>query len=205
MHGANRLGGNSLSDLLVFGKRAGEHAAIYAKNLTKAPEINNSQLEEAMRQALAPFEDNGDENPYTVHQDLQTCMEEQVGIVREGAEIEKALEGLRNLEERAGKTRVEGHRQFNPGWHLAIDLRNLLTISTAIATCALNRKESRGGHTREDFPDSNEEWEKTNSVVREKNGEISLENATRSEMPEELQQLLTFYPKERGSDDRSNR
>ena len=190
MHGANRLGGNSLSDLLVFGKRAGEHAAKYAKDLAKTPEINNSQLEEAVRQALQPFEDTGQENPYTVQQDLQTAMEENVGIVRDGPEIEKALDELTKLKARAAKTRVEGHRQFNPGWHIALDLSNLLTVATAIATCALNRKESRGGHTREDFPESNGEWEKSNSVVREKNGEISLENAPRSEMPEELKKLM---------------
>jgi succinate dehydrogenase / fumarate reductase flavoprotein subunit len=190
MHGANRLGGNSLSDLLVFGKRAGEHAAKYAKDLAKTPEINNSQLEEAVRQALQPFEDTGQENPYTVQQDLQTTMEENVGIVRDGPEIEKALDDLTKLKARAAKTRVEGHRQFNTGWHIALDLSHLLTVATAIATCALNRKESRGGHTREDFPESNGEWEKSNSVVREKNGEISLENAPRSEMPEELKKLM---------------
>jgi succinate dehydrogenase / fumarate reductase flavoprotein subunit len=190
MHGANRLGGNSLSDLLVFGARAGQHAADYAKDLPRLPNAAADQIEAAKRAALRPFEDGGTENPYELQQELQQCMEDNVGIVRTRAEMEKGLAELQKLKERLGKVKVEGHRQYNPGWHLALDLRNLIIVSEAIAISALKREESRGGHTRDDFPDSNDEWERVNTVVRDKTGEISFEHAPRPDMPAELRELL---------------
>ncbi|MEE8395850.1 MAG: fumarate reductase/succinate dehydrogenase flavoprotein subunit [bacterium] len=192
MHGANRLGGNSLSDLLVFGARAGKGAADYAKGLSTTPAVRREQVEAATKMALTPFDEPGTENPYTVMQDLQHCMENNVGIVRNKADMEKGLEELKGLRARAAKSHVEGHRQYNTGWHYAIDLRNLLTVSEAIALSALNRPESRGGHTREDFPESSAELEKVNTVVKEKNGAMTLEHATRPEMPPDLVELMTL-------------
>ncbi|MBI4082859.1 MAG: fumarate reductase/succinate dehydrogenase flavoprotein subunit [Candidatus Lambdaproteobacteria bacterium] len=192
LHGANRLGGNSLSDLLVFGKRAGEYAAKYAKDRSSGPRIDEGQVREAQQTALAPFEGNGTENPYTLLRDLQTVMEEGAGIVRNKADLEQGLENLKKLVARHRDVKVEGSRHFNPGWHYAVDLRNLMTVSQAVALCALNREESRGGHTREDHPDSVTKWEQVNSVVRLRNGEMQLEHARRPDMPDELKALLTL-------------
>ncbi len=192
MHGANRLGGNSLSDLLVFGARAGKGAADYAKGLSTTPAVRREQVEAATKMALTPFDEPGTENPYTVMQDLQHCMENNVGIVRNKADMEKGLEELKGLRARAAKSHVEGHRQYNTGWHYAIDLRNLLTVSEAIALSALNRPESRGGHTREDFPESSAELEKVNTVVKEKNGAMTFQHTARPEMPPDLVELMTL-------------
>ena len=158
MHGSNRLGGNSLSDLLVFGKLAGEAAAkqVVAGSLRRT--ADQAQVAAAQRTALAPFEGGvsggtvGTENPYTIQQELQQCMNDLVGIIRTGEELSRALEQIETFKERGQRLLVEGHRQYNPGWHLALDLRNMLLISEAVARAALAREESRGGHTRDDFP-----------------------------------------------------
>ncbi|MEU3251867.1 fumarate reductase/succinate dehydrogenase flavoprotein subunit [Streptomyces sp. NPDC006997] len=162
MHGSNRLGGNSLSDLLVFGRRAGWHAAEYAQGLTGArPVVDDAQVDTAAEEALRPFSVTG-ENPYTLHQELQRTMNDLVGIIRREAEMEQALRALAELRERAARAGVEGHRQFNPGWHLALDLRNMLLVSECVARAALERTESRGGHTREDFPGMDRAWRPLN-------------------------------------------
>jgi len=165
MHGSNRLGGNSLSDLLVFGARAGLGAAAYVEGLGKdRPTVELSLIDEASRQALAPFEEEGGENPYTLHQEIQQTMNDLVGIIRTAEEIERALAKLEELRTRAQHLTVEGHRQFNPGWHLALDLRNMLVVSECVARAALLRQESRGGHTRDDFPAMDPAWRRKNLV-----------------------------------------
>ncbi|HWI19584.1 MAG TPA: fumarate reductase/succinate dehydrogenase flavoprotein subunit [Vicinamibacterales bacterium] len=165
LHGANRLGGNSLSDLLVFGKRAGEHAAIFAK-ANRMPAVNNDQVEEAARKALAPFERTGGENPYDIQHSLQNTMQNLVGIVRLEHEMERAVEEVAKLSKRAANTQVHGHREYNPGWHTALDLEHLLTVSEAIARAAILRKESRGAHFRDDYPDKSKEWAQYNIMVK---------------------------------------
>ncbi|MEU8829892.1 fumarate reductase/succinate dehydrogenase flavoprotein subunit [Streptomyces sp900116325] len=172
MHGSNRLGGNSLSDLLVFGRRAGLHAAGYAAGLSAAPEVDDEQIDEAAAEALRPFsaESLADgataENPYTLHLELQQTMNDLVGIIRRAPEMEQALEKLAALRVRAHRAGVEGHRQFNPGWHLSLDLRNMLLVSECIARAALERTESRGGHTREDCPTMERSWRPANLLCR---------------------------------------
>ncbi|MFD5421599.1 fumarate reductase/succinate dehydrogenase flavoprotein subunit [Streptomyces sp. NPDC127069] len=167
MHGSNRLGGNSLSDLLVFGRRAGLHAARYAADGGERPAVSQEQIDAAAAEALAPFHaDEGAENPYTLHQELQTTMNDLVGIIRREAEMAEALTRLATLRARAARAGVEGHRQFNPGWHLALDLRNMLLVSECVARAALERTESRGGHTREDRPAMEREWRPVNLLCR---------------------------------------
>ncbi|WP_411114338.1 fumarate reductase/succinate dehydrogenase flavoprotein subunit [Streptomyces sp. 029-5] len=179
MHGSNRLGGNSLSDLLVFGRRAGLHAAAYAAGLGARPALDEGQIDAAAAEALRPFGADGAargdgsgpdgrpaENPYTLHQELQQTMNDLVGIIRREQEMEQALERLAELRVRAGRAVVEGHRQFNPGWHLALDLRNMLLVSECVARAALERTESRGGHTREDWPGMDADWRRVNLYCR---------------------------------------
>ncbi|GAA2996774.1 fumarate reductase/succinate dehydrogenase flavoprotein subunit [Streptomyces fulvorobeus] len=172
MHGSNRLGGNSLSDLLVFGRRAGQHAAAYAAGLTALPLVDGEQIDAAAAEALRPFSAKGPrdgsaaENPYTLHQELQQTMNDLVGIVRRAPEMAQALEKLAGLRVRAGRAAVEGHRQFNPGWHLSLDLRNMLLVSECVARAALERTESRGGHTREDCPAMERSWRPVNLLCR---------------------------------------
>ncbi|MEU1438191.1 fumarate reductase/succinate dehydrogenase flavoprotein subunit [Streptomyces sp. NPDC005786] len=172
MHGSNRLGGNSLSDLLVFGRRAGLHAAQYAASTGSPPVVEEAQIDAAAAEALRPFsaEDLADgtpaENPYTLHQELQQTMNDLVGIIRRAPEMEQALRKLAGLRERARRAGVEGHRQFNPGWHLSLDLRNMLLVSECIARAALERTESRGGHTREDCPTMERSWRPVNLLCR---------------------------------------
>jgi succinate dehydrogenase / fumarate reductase, flavoprotein subunit len=170
MHGSNRLGGNSLSDLLVFGRRAGLGAADYVRALSARPAISEESVDEAAARALRPFEapTNGDapENPYTLQLDLQDTMNSLVGIIRKADEVSEALDKLTELRERFEHVHVEGHREFNPGWHLAIDLRNMLLVSECIAKAALTRTESRGGHTRDDHPSMEPEWRNTLLVCR---------------------------------------
>jgi succinate dehydrogenase / fumarate reductase flavoprotein subunit len=162
MHGSNRLGGNSLSDLLVFGRRAGLGAADYVQSLTDRPSVAQSDVDSAAKAALAPFDPSEDaENPYTLQNELQQSMNDLVGIIRKSEEIEQALATLQALRARIDKVVVEGHRQFNPGWHLAIDLRNMLLVSECVARAALLRTESRGGHTRDDFPQMDNKWRNT--------------------------------------------
>ncbi|WP_112466767.1 fumarate reductase/succinate dehydrogenase flavoprotein subunit [Streptomyces triticisoli] len=179
MHGSNRLGGNSLSDLLVFGRRAGLHAAEYAQGLAYGrPPVDDAQVDAAAAEALRPFsaEEAGageetaagtpPENPYTLHQELQQTMNDLVGIIRRESEMEQALKKLGELRVRARRAGVEGHRQYNPGWHLALDLRNMLLVSECVARAALERTESRGGHTREDYPAMERDWRRINLLCR---------------------------------------
>ncbi|QDQ13479.1 fumarate reductase/succinate dehydrogenase flavoprotein subunit [Streptomyces spectabilis] len=172
MHGSNRLGGNSLSDLLVFGRRAGLHAARYADELAVRPVVDEPQLDTAAAEALRPFSAEGPsdgatpENPYTLHQELQQTMNDLVGIIRREGEMERALDKLAELRVRARRAGVEGHRQFNPGWHLALDLRNMLLVSECVARAALERTESRGGHTRDDHPSMSRAWRRVNLLCR---------------------------------------
>jgi succinate dehydrogenase / fumarate reductase flavoprotein subunit len=161
MHGSNRLGGNSLSDLLVFGRRAGLGAAKYVSDLAERPVVSQSDVDAAGKMALAPFDPPAsgvEENPYTLHTELQQSMNDLVGIIRKAGEIEKALAKLEEIKQRILQITVEGHRQFNPGWHLAVDLRNMLLVSECVAQAALKRTESRGGHTRDDHPGMDSQW-----------------------------------------------
>ncbi|MFB7182769.1 fumarate reductase/succinate dehydrogenase flavoprotein subunit [Streptomyces sp. NPDC056257] len=167
MHGSNRLGGNSLSDLLVFGRRAGLHAAEHATAAGERPSVSQAEIDAAAAEALAPFHAaEGAENPYTLHQELQTTMNDLVGIIRREGEMAEALERLATLRVRAARAGVEGHRQFNPGWHLSLDLRNMLLVSECVARAALERTESRGGHTREDCPSMERGWRPVNLLCR---------------------------------------
>ncbi|GAB5897785.1 fumarate reductase/succinate dehydrogenase flavoprotein subunit [Mycolicibacterium mageritense] len=172
MHGSNRLGGNSLSDLLVFGRRAGLGAADYVRALADRPKVTDAAIEDATRMALSPFDKHENpENPYTLHAELQQSMNDLVGIIRKEAEIEEALAKLAELRERVHNVSVEGGRIFNPGWHLAIDLRNMLLVSECVAKAALQRTESRGGHTRDDYPDMDANWRNTLLVCRAEGGD----------------------------------
>ncbi|OKH67097.1 succinate dehydrogenase [Mycobacterium sp. SWH-M3] len=172
MHGSNRLGGNSLSDLLVFGRRAGLGAADYVRALADRPKVTDAAIEDATRMALSPFDKHENpENPYTLHTELQQSMNDLVGIIRKEAEIEEALAKLAELRERVHNVSVEGGRIFNPGWHLAIDLRNMLLVSECVAKAALQRTESRGGHTRDDYPDMDANWRNTLLVCRAEGGD----------------------------------
>jgi succinate dehydrogenase / fumarate reductase flavoprotein subunit len=170
MHGSNRLGGNSLSDLLVFGRRAGLGAADYVRALSDRPKVSEQAVDDAAKLALSPFggPSNGDtaENPYTLQLDLQDTMNSLVGIIRKSEEVTEAIDKLTELRERYKRVRVEGDRHFNPGWHLAIDLRNMLIVSECVAKAALQRTESRGGHTRDDYPSMEADWRKTLLVCR---------------------------------------
>ena len=194
LHGANRLGGNSLSDLIVFGKRAGEFAAKFAKE-NGAPKINNSEVEEAERRALEPFErgakSSNAEGAYQVQYDLQDMMQNLVGIVRREEEMVRAVEGIQKLQQRAQQVAVHGHREYNPGWHTAIDLKNLLTVSEAITRSAIERKESRGGHFREDFQGKDAGFGKVNVVVKKNSdGSMNVRQQPIPEMPAELKQVI---------------
>jgi succinate dehydrogenase flavoprotein subunit len=190
LHGANRLGGNSLSDLLVFGRRAGRYAARFAKE-HGAGKINPAEVDSAARTALQPFDRASGENPYQVQNHLQTMMQELVGIVRRQGEMEKALDELAKLKDRAAKVGVVGNREYNPGWHTALDLHNLMIVSEAIARSALDRKESRGAHFRDDFPDKDPAAGKVNTVIqRGPGGEMQLRRDTLPDMPAELKQVI---------------
>ena len=188
LHGANRLGGNSLSDLLVFGKRAGKAAADYAKS-TPAGELDSAQLEAAQREMLAPFEHKG-EYPYEIHRDLQDTMQSLVGIFRNEQDLRKALEHLEQFKPRLAQVRIDGSRMFNPGWHLARDLRSMLLISEAVTRSALARLESRGAHSRIDYPKLDDEWGKKNNIVSNRGGTMNLEQEPVREIPDDLQKLL---------------
>ncbi|MBW4721612.1 fumarate reductase/succinate dehydrogenase flavoprotein subunit [Saccharothrix obliqua] len=177
MHGSNRLGGNSLSDLLVFGRRAGEGAAEYVSGLVERPVCGDDAVAEAERVALAPFAGEGGENPYTLHMELQQVMNDLVGIIRRAEEMEQAVGRLADLKRRARALTVEGHRQFNPGWHLALDLRNMLVVSECVARAALLRTESRGGHTRDDHPGMDPEWRRKLLVCEASDGDVTVTEA----------------------------
>ncbi|WP_067135512.1 fumarate reductase/succinate dehydrogenase flavoprotein subunit [Microtetraspora malaysiensis] len=158
MHGSNRLGGNSLSDLLVFGRRAGAGAAEYVNGLARRPAVSETAVQDARAEALAPLERSGGENPYEVHHELQRTMNDLVGIIRKTEEVSEALDAVEKLKERSNHTASPGGRIYNPGWHLALDLRNMLLVSECVARAALLREESRGGHTRDDYPKMSPEW-----------------------------------------------
>ena len=189
LHGANRLGGNSLSDLLVFGRRAGLAAAEHAK-AGDLPTIDSSQIEEAAQQMLAPFERPEGDSPYAIHDDLQSVMQSLVGIFRDEQDLRRALSELDDLKVRAARMRVEGSRLFNPGWHLAWDLHSMLTVAEAVTRSALTRRESRGSHSRIDYPGLDDAWGKKHNVVVKKAGTMTLIETPVLEMPDELKQLL---------------
>jgi succinate dehydrogenase / fumarate reductase flavoprotein subunit len=194
MHGSNRLGGNSLSDLLVFGRRAGLGASDYVQKLGDArPAVSEEAVDAAAAVALAPFEGDGNENPYTVHAELQQSMNDLVGIIRTEHEMEAALKRLVELKERARHVVVEGNRQFNPGWHLALDLRNMLLVSECVARAALMRQESRGGHTRDDYPDMSAEWRQVNLICSVTPDDPTSVSVVRQPLPTMPLELLTLF------------
>src|SRR4051794_6802297 len=191
MHGSNRLGGNSLSDLLVFGKRAGEHAASYVDALGRRPRVVTSDVETAVDTALAPLNRSGGENPYTLQQDLQAVMGDLVGIIRREGELTDALKRLQELKQRVANVGATGGRKYNPGWHLALDLRNMLIVSECTAKAALEREESRGGHTREDYPKMSPQWRLINLVCSlDDTGDVHLE---RKPVPRMRAELMTLF------------
>ena len=191
MHGSNRLGGNSLSDLLVFGRRAGLNSAYHAIRVKQSPRsVDDDAVQAAAKAALSPFADEGGENPYEVQKDLQEVMHSLVGIIRKADELQEALLEIEKLAERADHLTVEGNRQYNPGWHLAIDLQNMLWVSECVARAALARTESRGGHTRDDYPMTDQAWGTKNIVLREYDGAIDLDIQPLPEMPAELKELF---------------
>ena len=190
INGANRLGGNSLSDIVVFGKRAGEYAAKFAKE-NALGEVDQDQIERTTKEALAPFERSDGENPYEVQKDLQEMMQDNVGIVRTEAEMQKALSELQKLWQRARAVGVIGHREFNPGWHTAIDLKNLLIVSEAITRAALERKESRGAQFRDDFPSKDDKFAKVNTMVSQADdGAMRIRLEPLPEMPDYLKEVI---------------
>lgn len=192
MHGANRLGGNSLSDLLVFGRRAGLGAAQYANELRdNTLKIDDIDLEKAAKEMLRPFENSEGENPYSVHQALQEAMDTYIGVFRTREKIADGLEEIQVLKDRASQLRIEGSRMFNPGWHLCKDLKSMLIVSEAIAKSALQREESRGAHSRVDFPKyDNEKWGNVNSVISKDNGTMKIGTSPLPQMPEELRKIV---------------
>jgi len=191
LHGANRLGGNSLSDLLVFGRRAGMAAAQCAKKLGQ-PNIDQAQIDEAEREMLAPFQNpSSGESPYAIHRDLQDTMQKLVGIFRTEPDLLQALEELAKLKERAKHMHVDGSRMFNPGWHLSHDLNSMLTIAEAVTRSALARRESRGAHSRIDYPKLDDTtWGKQNNIISSQGGAMKLWQEPVVPMPEELQKIL---------------
>ena len=190
INGANRLGGNSLSDLLVFGKRAGEFAAKFAKE-NQHGRIDKEKVNVVAGEVLAPFERSDGENPYQVQKDLQDTMQDLVGIVRNENDMSEALGKIDNFKARAEKTGVTGNREYNPGWHTALDLKNLLTASEAITRAALERKESRGAQFREDYPDKDERFSKVNTIVsKSPDGSMQIRMEPLPEMPEYLRQII---------------
>jgi succinate dehydrogenase / fumarate reductase flavoprotein subunit len=191
MHGSNRLGGNSLSDLLVFGKRAGEHAAAYTDALPKRPKVSAADVESAVATALAPLTRTDGESPYALQSDLQVVMGELVGIIRRGGELTEALKRLEELKPRVANVGAVGGRRYNPGWHLALDLRNMLVVSECTAKAALEREESRGGHTREDHPKMDPKWRLINLVCAlDDHGDVVLE---RKPVPKMRAELITLF------------
>jgi succinate dehydrogenase / fumarate reductase flavoprotein subunit len=190
LHGANRLGGNSLSDLLVFGRRAGLAAAKHAKEVS-SPAIDPAQINAAESYALEPFQRQHGESPYAVHRDLQKTMQSLVGIFRTRTDVEQALAELEQLNERWKLVSVEGSRMFNPGWHLALDMHSMLKISEAVAKCALVREESRGAHSRIDFPETSAEWGTKNNIIsQDSSGKMNLRQDLKTDLPDELKQVL---------------
>lgn len=193
LHGANRLGGNSLSDLIVFGKLAGEHAASFAKQ-NGASTVSDDEVNQAQQEALAPLDSSRATSPggaYQIQYELQDLMQDKVGIVRTEEEMTEAIEGIDKLKEKAKTVSAPGNRQYNPGWHTALDLQNLLTVSEAVARAAILRKESRGAHTREDYPEKDDHFSSFNHVLRKgPDGEMQVIQEPIPEMPQELTQII---------------
>jgi succinate dehydrogenase / fumarate reductase flavoprotein subunit len=190
LHGANRLGGNSLSDLIVFGKRAGEHAALFARQNGNVS-VNLDEVDRTARAALAPFGRESVEGPYQLQEALQEVMQDNVNIVRAQDQMELALRAIGELKERANCVGVKGNREYNPGWHTALDLKNLLTVSEAVTRCALERKESRGGHFRDDYPEKDPAYATFNFVVQKgSDGEMDLSRMPIPPMPDHLKAVI---------------
>jgi len=193
MHGSNRLGGNSLSDLLVFGRRAGDGAADYLESLgSSRPSVSAGDLDAAVAEALAPLKRAEGENPYAVHAELQQMMNDLVGLIRREPEVKTALAELEKFKERAAQVAVPGERAYNPGWHYALDLRNMLLVAECVAMAALERQESRGGHTREDYPEMSPEWRKVNLILTLTGDKIEM---THQPMPVMRPDLLALFDK----------
>ncbi|PYM96784.1 MAG: fumarate reductase/succinate dehydrogenase flavoprotein subunit, partial [Candidatus Rokuibacteriota bacterium] len=190
MHGSNRLGGNSLSDLLVFGRRAGQYAALYAKDFGGRLTVDNAQLESIAQETLAPLTRAHGENPYAIQAELQDVMQNLVGIIRKETDMKTALKKLEVLKDRASKARVDGGRTYNPGWHTALDLVSLLAVAECSTLAALERKESRGGHTRDDHPYTDDTWGTVNVAVRLRNGQLQISREPLPQMPAELKALF---------------
>ncbi len=190
MHGANRLGGNSLSDLLVFGRRAGRYAARAAKEMAAVGDLNDGQVDELVARMEAPLQRDQGESPFAVHKALQDVMQKHVGIIRSRQSLQTGLGELTKLNKRAASVKVEGKRNFNPGWHMALDIDSMLIVSQACALAALAREESRGGHTREDFPDSRPEWANFNHVVATAGGQMKVRREPLLQMPPDLKALI---------------
>jgi len=190
LHGANRLGGNSLSDLLVFGRRAGAGAATYARAQSGEPCVETRQVDAITAELLAPFERKGSESPYAVQDALQDMMGTCVGIARTADDLQNALAALGELRARAGRVGVDGNRQYNPGWHTTLDLRNLLTVSEAVTRAALARRESRGAHTRVEHPDSDKRFGTVNVVVRRQGDAMTVVEEPIVPVPGELRDIL---------------
>ena len=189
LHGANRLGGNSLSDLLVFGRRAGLAAAEHAKQ-AGTPSIDDAQVDEATGEMIEPFERSTGESPYDVHRDLQETMQNYVGIFRSEEDLKHGISEIQGLKDRAAKVHVDGSRLFNPGWHLARDLKSLLTVSEAVALSALERRESRGAHSRIDYPNYDELWGRQNNIIRREGETVRLSQRPVAEIPSDLRAIL---------------
>ena len=196
LHGANRLGGNSLSDLLVFGRRAGAAAAQYSDQ-GDAPIISDATLVKAQEKALGPLNNTGRENPYAIHAELQETMNDLVGIIRTEEEMSRALQRLHVLQERVNNVGVAGGRAFNPGWHLALDLKNMLLVAQSVALSALERQESRGGHTRDDYPTMSAQWRQVNIVCRADGEDVKIEHQKLTPMRKDLARLFDIHELEK--------
>jgi succinate dehydrogenase / fumarate reductase flavoprotein subunit len=189
LHGANRLGGNSLSDLLVFGRRAGLAAAQHAKT-TNAPALDAKEIADAERELLIPFERKDGENPYNLHSDLQEVMQALVGIFRTEEDLQSALTQIEQLKKRSEQLSITGSRMFNPGWHLCRDLKSMLTVAEAVTRSAIARRESRGAHSRIDYPNLDPAWGKQNNLISRRGDHMNLRQVPIGNIPEDLQALL---------------
>jgi succinate dehydrogenase / fumarate reductase flavoprotein subunit len=190
LHGSNRLGGNSLSDLLVFGRRAGMSAAVYARSLAGEVRVDAAEVADVAAALLAPFERPDGESPYVVQEALQDMMHTYVGIARREDDLRTALAELEKLRARASRVGAIGNRHFNPGWHTALDLHCLLTVSEAVTRAALERRESRGAHTRVEHPQSDPKFGSANVLVRRQNGTMTVRQEALPSLPDELQRIL---------------
>jgi succinate dehydrogenase / fumarate reductase flavoprotein subunit len=191
LHGANRLGGNSLSDLVVFGRRAGLYAAAYAGSHIVQLPVHDNEVESAISDVVAVFAGNGGENPYAINADLEDCMQKLVGIIRTEPELGQALDQIGRFKSRLKEVGVAGNRLYNPAWHLALDLHNMLDIAEVVTRSAIERKESRGGHSREDYPNTDPHFAQVNVVTRRgSDGELQIAQEPLLEMPEELKGIV---------------